>query len=136
MMRIPFARFPCVFARLKGRNGCVREYNALVSSATEYSIVPKVDAYRLGYPEAAKGDLVTEPANLFRGITYDGYWEGLLISMKEVALGGLSRPNVDFIAYDLPQHAGFDVVLGISFLASSGLVIDYKSRALRVEREK
>jgi hypothetical protein len=131
-MRIPFQRFPTVFARLRGRNGSVREYKSLVSPATEYSILPKVDAYRLGYPEAARDDPVTEPPNLFRGVTYDGYWEGMLISLKEVAIGGMSKSDVDFIAFDLPQIAGFDVILGKSFLAASGLTIDYATSEVKI----
>ena len=132
MMRIPFGRVPAVFARLRGRNDCVREYQALVSPAAEYSIVPKVDAFKLGYPEAARGNLVTQPANLFRGVTYGGYWEGSLVSMKEVAVGRMSASNVDFIAYDIPQIAGFDVILGRSFLAPAKAVIDYEVRAVRI----
>lgn len=134
-MSIQFQRFPVVFARLKGRNGCVREYNALMSPATEYSILPKVDAYRLGYPEAARDDPVTEPPNLFRGVTYDGFWEGMLISMREVAVGAVSRSNVDFIAYDIPQISRFDVILGKSFLSSSKVVIDYANNTVRIGSE-
>ena len=132
MMRIPFQRFPTVFARLRGRNGVVREFNSLVSSGTEYSIVPKVDAYRLGYPEAARDDPVTEPPNLFRGVSHSGFWEGMLISLKEVAIGRVSRFDVDFIAFDLPQAAGFDVILGRSFLASSKVSIDYEASEVRI----
>jgi len=131
-MRIPFQRFPTVFVRLTGRNGCLREYRALVSPATEYCILPKVDAYRLGYPEAARDEPVTEPPNLFRGVTFNGYWEGMLISVKEVAIGGVSRTNVDFIAFDLPQVATFDVILGRSFLNPSRLAIDYAGNEIRI----
>ncbi|MDG6901426.1 MAG: hypothetical protein JRM80_05635 [Nitrososphaerota archaeon] len=135
-MEIPFKGFPVVFARLRGRNGCVREYSALLSPGTEYSLVPKVDAYRLGYPEAARDDPVTEPPNLFRGVTFDGYWEGMLISLKEVTIGGASQSDVDFIAYDVPQMAGFDVVLGKSFLARSGVVIDFAASAVRINAKE
>jgi hypothetical protein len=134
-MRIGFDRVPALFVRLRGRNDCVREYKALVSPATEYCIVPKVDAYRLGYPEAARGNPITQPTNLFRGVTFDGFWEGSLISMKEIAVGSVSTPNVDFIAYDIPQIAGFDVILGRSFLAPSRVVIDYEVKAVRIGHE-
>ena len=125
-------RLPTVFARLRGRNGAVREYRALLSPASDYSLVPKVDAYRLGYPEAARGDPVTEPANLFRGVTYNGFWEGMMISMKAVTIGSVSVADVDFIAYDLPLVSGFDVVLGRSFLGSSGIQVDYSLGALKI----
>lgn len=125
MISMPFRRFPTLFARLKGRNGAVREFSALLSPASDYSLVPLVDAFRLGYPEAARGGPVTEPQNLFRGVTFTGFWEGTLITMREVSAGGVTLPNVDFIAYDVPQVSGFDVVLGRSFLAPSGFRIDY-----------
>lgn len=125
MIAMTFRRFPTLFARLMGRNGAVREYNALLSPASDYSIIPMVDAFRLGYSEAARSEPVTEPQNLFRGVTFPGFWEGTLITVKEVSAGGASLPNVDFIAYDIPQVSGFDVVLGRSFLAPSRLRIDY-----------
>lgn len=124
---------PTIFARLRGRNGTVREYRALLSPASDYSLVPKVDAYRMGYPEAARDDPITQPMNLFRGVTYTGFWEGMLITMKEVAIGTLSVADVDFIAYDLPQASGFDVVLGRSFLALSGIQVDYSSGTVKVQ---
>lgn len=114
----------------------MRESKALISPATEYSVIPKVGAYRLGYPEAARDDPVTEPPNLFRGVGCGGYWEGRLISMKEVTIGRMSRVNVDFIAYDVPQVAGFDVILGMSFRASSGIAIDYSTNTVRTEIER
>ena len=136
MTDVPFQRLPAVFARLRGRNDCVREFNALVSPASDFSIVPKVDAYRLGYPEAARDDPVTDQPNLFRGVTYSGYWEGMLISMKEVAIGRRSVYNVDFIAYDLPQTVGFDVVLGRSFLAATGISINYEENVVRIRKRE
>lgn len=132
MIGMSIQRLPTLFARLQGRNDAVREYMALISPAADYSIIPKVDAYRLGYPEAARDEMVTEPPNLFRGVTYDGFWEGTLISMKEVAIGKLTVANVDFIAYDLPQVSGFDVVLGRSLLASSGIQVDYGSGTVKL----
>ena len=133
MIGMSLQRLPAAFARLRGRNGAVREYRALLSTASDYSLVPKVDAYRLGYPEAARSDRITEPANLFRGVTYDGFWEGMLITMKEVAIGSLSVADVDFIAYDLPQVSGFDVVLGRTFLSGSGIQLDYSSGVMKIQ---
>jgi hypothetical protein len=132
MTGVSLRRLPTIFARLKGRNDTVREYQALISPASEYCLIPKVDAYRLGYPEAARDDIVNEPPNLFRGVTYDGFWEGMLISMKEVSIGDFAVPNVDFIAYDLPQASAFDVILGRSLLASSRMQIDYGAGVLRI----
>jgi hypothetical protein len=65
-------------------------------------------------------------------VTYDGFWEGMLISMKEVAIGVFSKQNVDFIAYDIPQVARYDVILGKSFLTSTELSIDYAASSIRI----
>ena len=68
-------------------------------------------------------------------MTFDGFWEGMLISISEVSIGAMSRQNVDFIAYDLPQVARVDVILGKSFLDASKLVIDYEKNSLRIGGE-
>lgn len=134
VIRMLSTKLPTLFVRLRGRNGAVREYRALLSTASDYSVIPKVDAYRLGYPEAARDDPITEPMNLFRGVTYDGFWEGMLITIKEVDIGGSSVPNVDFIAMDLPQASGFDVILGRSLLAASGVLVDYSTGNVTVRK--
>ena len=132
MNGVPFGRLPQVFARLRGRNGVVREYLALVSPGSDYSILPKVDAYRLGYPEAARDDPITEPPNLFRGATFDGFWEAPVVHLEEVTVGSVTSRHVDFLAYDLPQACAYDVVLGRTLLATSGMSVDYASGTVRI----
>jgi hypothetical protein len=118
--------------RLRGRNDFVREYCALISPGSDHSILPKVDAYRLGYSEAARGEKVTQPPNLVRGMTYNGYWEGLVIKMREVTLAGVSTKEVPFVAFDLPQGCSYDVVIGWPLLKSLGIEIDFSRGLLRV----
>jgi predicted aspartyl protease len=124
---------PILFARLKGRNGKVREYEALVDSAASYCIMPKVDAYALGYGEAIQDpstDFITRPANLMTVATFAGYLDAPLIRVDEVSLGGQVFRNVEFLAYDLPQEAGFDVVLGASLLSRAKVKLDMSSLAV------
>jgi predicted aspartyl protease len=129
-----FQKFPSVFARLKGRNGCIREYRALIGPLVDYCVIPKADAYRLGYPEAARDDFVTTPPNLVTMVTTNGYVEGMMINLQEVAVGPISFSGVDFIAFDIPQVCGYDVILGQSLLQHLKVEIDYSARKIRIEK--
>ncbi len=122
-----------MFVRLTGRSGGTREFNALLDPGVEYCIVPKVDAYALGYPEAANDDPVTPANNTLTFTSYGGYGRAALIEMARVELGNLSFTKVDFLALDLPAVTGFDVVLGRSVLQFMKLEIDYSVGQLRVE---
>ncbi len=115
---------------MKGRGGVAREYLALVSPASDYSILPKVDAYRLGHPEAARDDIATQPANLVVGLTYNGYWEGMLVVIEGVEVAGREVKDVEFIAFDMPQAGAFDVVLGGALLQALKVKIDYGTRTI------
>ncbi len=119
--------------RLTGRNGLVREFNAVLDVSAEYCVMPKVDAYALGYYEAANDDPVAPGNNTLDYISYSGYGKSALINMAHVGLGGLSFRNVDFVAYDLPQSTRFDVLLGRSLLQFLKLEFDYSLGQLRIE---
>jgi len=111
----------------------VREFRALVSAGAEYCIVPKVDAYALGYQEAANDDPVTPAENTITSVTYDGYGKMALISIARVDLGSISFDRVEFVAFDLPAATGLDVVLGRSLLRFTRFQLDYASGELRIE---
>ncbi len=134
MPEFSFQKFPVVFAGLKGRNGVVRECTALVDPCSEYCIVPKVDAYALGFPEAANDDPITPADNTITYASADGYGKAALIGMTEVSIGGITFANVDFLAFDLPQVLRYDVVIGQSLLRSTRLSIDYSAKILSLER--
>lgn len=136
MQEFPFRRFPSVFAGIKGRNGAVRECNALVDPCSEYCIMPKVDAYALGYPEAANDDPITPADNTLTYTSFDGYGKAAMIIMAEVSFGGLSFRDVEFLALDLPQVTRFDVVLGRSLLKFTRFEIDYSNKLLRIEEAR
>ncbi len=124
---------PTFFVRLKGRNGKAREYLALVDSAASYCVMPKVDAYALGYGEAIQDsstDFITRPSNLMTVATFAGYVDAPLVRVDEVSLGGQTFRNVEFLAFDLPQEAGFDVVIGASLLSKAKAKLDMSSFAV------
>jgi predicted aspartyl protease len=123
--------------RLKGRNGSVREYCALVDQTSDYCVIPRVDAYRLGYPEASHDDLVTTPANLVMVSTATGYAQGMMIVMQLVEIGGIKVESLPFLGVDLPQVMGYDVVVGRNFFekTESRLEIDFLARKIKITKE-
>ena len=131
------SRYPTIYARLHGKNGTVREYRALIDTTTDYCVLPRVDAYRLGYPEAAHDDPVTRPSNLVMLASSIGYPEGMMIMMQQVEIGDLKIDGVQFISFDLPQVIGFDVVLGRNLFLRGSLSIefDYQLAKLRISQK-
>jgi hypothetical protein len=128
--------YPSLFATLRGRNGAVREYRCLISDVSEYSVVPRVDAYWLGYPEASHGDPVTTPSNLVLVATSTGYAQGMMIIMQEVKIGSIEVKDVPFLALDISQVVSFDVVLGRNFFQKGLLRIehDFVARSLTLSQ--
>ena len=134
----PFSRFPVLFARLKGRNGSTRELKALVDPATDYCVMPKPDAFRLGYTEAAQDDPITTPPNLVTLASSGGYSQGMLIKMCQVSVNTFTLNDVDFLAYDLQQSTCYDMILGRSFFLPAKLrvEIDYASRQMNLRAQQ
>ena len=128
--------YPSIYVRLRGRNGAVREYKALVDITAEYCVIPRVDAYRLGYPEAAHDDPITTPANLVRLATINGYTEGMMIVIQQVSIGKIMVENVPFLGLDLPQVMGFDVILGRTFFLKGFLDVelDFSRAKLKISQ--
>jgi hypothetical protein len=129
-----FSRLPTVFTRLRGRTNAVREYRALVAPTAEYCVLPVVDAYHLGYPEAAGGGSRLPSLSGLTFASYTGYERGIAIKMANVEIGSISFRDVEFLAFDMLQATGFDVVLGQSLLRETRLDLDYGSHTLKLEK--
>jgi hypothetical protein len=131
-----FGLFPSVFVILRGRNQFEREFLALLSSSSDYCVIPRVDAYMLGYGEAVGDtitDMITRPPYITTLIGHSSFVDAPLITINEVSVGSLTVKNVDFIAYDIPQEARVDVILGKSFLERAKARIDYINRVVELE---
>jgi predicted aspartyl protease len=119
----PF-KYPRVFARVTGRNGRVYEYLALLSTASEYSVLPRVDAYRLGYTHVLEDPITAEitfSPHVVTFVSATGFEKGSLVVVDRVSVGESSVEGLECIAYDLPQESGVDLILGLNFLSRSGL---------------
>jgi hypothetical protein len=54
--------------------------------------------------------------------------------MTQVSLGPLTFDEVEFLAFDLPQACGFDVVFGRSLLRRLRYQVDFSRGLLKLER--
>lgn len=135
-MKHHFESFPTIFTKLKGQNGRMREYRAFVNPSTEYCVIPQVDAYYLNYtasPPNITTKEIANPDSVKMLVTYSGYINAALTTIKEVVIGSASFKDVEFLAYDLPQETQFDVVLGRSLFEHARIEIDYKLKILTIE---
>ena len=104
----------------------------MLDISAEYCVLPKVDAYALGYYEAANDNPVAPANNTLDFISYEGVGKAALITMAGVELGGMRFPQVEFVAHDLPQATRFDVLLGRSLLQFLKLDLDYSNGQLAI----
>jgi predicted aspartyl protease len=110
------------------------EYKALIDPGSDYCVLPRVDAFRLGYAEAAEDLRTVRPDIVTTFAAHDGYGQAISLSMTRVDVGRYSFEGIEFLAFDLPQVTGFDVVLGNSLLKFLKLRIDYPAKLIEVER--
>ncbi|MEM1947046.1 MAG: hypothetical protein QXF95_08570, partial [Candidatus Caldarchaeum sp.] len=71
-----------MFVTLKGRADATREYLALLSTTAEFCVIPRVDAYMLGYVEAISDtltEMITRPDYLTTFVTLNTFVDAPLI---------------------------------------------------------
>jgi len=132
----PELYFPSIFVTLKGRNDVSIEFLALISTASDFCVIPRMDAYLLGYAEVVSdpsSEMITRPPYLLTLVSPTGYADAPHITIKEVSVGSLVYKDIDFIAYDIPRETRFDVILGKSFLEKAKVKIDYQTRTIEFE---
>lgn len=133
---IPFKDIPTLFVKVVGKNGKQREVRAVIDPASQYVVIPKVDALQLGYEPAYREMLVglSEEVGYILAYTIAGPIEVLDITIDEIRVGDLVVKNVLAIPYDLPMETGVDIILGHSFLSKLKAVnIDYEKKQLVLE---
>jgi predicted aspartyl protease len=124
-MKYFFSGLPTVYVKVTGLNGKKVELKAVVSTAATECIVPTKEAMMLGY--RFNYDLQDRSSEGTRRVVTAGYLVDMApIVLKEVTLGDLSATDVEAFAYDVPDNAGVDFVLGASFLKHFNLAFNYK----------
>jgi predicted aspartyl protease len=65
-------------------------------------------------------------------ITANGVIETPLLKIKEIIAGEIKVKNVEVVCLDLPELAGIEGLLGLTFLDKMETNIDYKNRTLEI----
>jgi predicted aspartyl protease len=127
-LEIPLDRVAVVFATVKGAKGETVELKGAISPASERTIIGWKDALRLGYmPKfGTRGGGV-------QAITPAGIIEARPVKLDEIVIGDLRAREVESLAYELPDQAGVDLILGYTFLRNFRVTFDYPRRVLRLE---
>ncbi|XP_074574654.1 uncharacterized protein LOC141831126 [Curcuma longa] len=90
------------------------------------SIIPYTTSVKCGYP-----DLILTPMTLQLADQTCRYPKGLVEDVP-VEVGGFTIPT-DFVVLDMEEDPNIPIILGRSFLATSGANIDVKNRKLSLE---
>ncbi len=118
------------FVRVKGPKG-VREFRAVLDTGSTDSLIPLQDARDLGYE--AYFDPFTRTGEGTLGITKTDIFETDEIVLEEVAVADLVARDVKALAFNMPKSAGFEAVLGISFLRNFNTHINFEQGYLTIQ---
>jgi clan AA aspartic protease (TIGR02281 family) len=124
-MRVPL-EIPIVLRRMKvsGPAG-IREIDVILDTGAVYTVIAWDVAKDIGYdPAISRRRAPIVPAN--------GIIEAPLITVANIQLADLCAENVDVICHDIPEIAGIEGLLGISFLQRFRTVIDYTTGFLEI----
>ena len=108
------------------------EFLGLVAPASTFSVITKPDAFKLGFHEVAYANPITPSSDLLTVVGSSSMLQGAKIALH-VLIGSFAIDGVEFIAYDLPQGACYDVVLGASLLKHFKTSVDYTAHTLTME---
>jgi len=127
-----------LFARVKGKNGKVRELSTLLDFNSHYSWMLRKDGVDLGYPEVINRPEDYESVAMRRTphvLSGRGLEQGILAQLNEVSIGMLTVKNVEAIALklDIPLMLPIDLILGRNFLNNFKLVVDPIAGSLTLE---
>lgn len=98
---------------------------ALDTGAT-YTMIPWEVAEVLGYEPAVSKDRVSM-------VTASGVERAPLITLKSISVLGKDADNVQTVVHNLPEKSYVDGLLGLSFLKSFKLSLDFRNGILELE---
>jgi len=127
-----------LFARVKGKNGKIRELSTLLDFNSHYSWMLRKDGVDLGYPEVINRPEDYESVAMRKTphvLSGRGLEQGILAQLNEVTIGSLTARNVEAIALklDIPLMLPIDLILGRNFLNNFRLVVDPIAGSLTLE---
>jgi len=102
-----------------------RRIDMILDTGATYTSISWSVALDIGYDPAVSPRRVST-------ITANGIIELPLITVDRMEVEGLGAKNIDITCQDIPELAGVEGLLGLSFLRNFRTVIDYKSGFLEI----
>jgi len=124
-MQMPLG-IPIVARRVEfhGPTG-VREIDMILDTGAVYTVIAWDVAKDIGYDPAVS--LLRMPI-----VTANGVIEAPMITIDAIQVAELRVQNVEVICHDIPEIAGIEGLLGLSFLRHFRTVVDYTTGNLEI----
>lgn len=118
---------PIVIERVKVEGPIAsREVDLILDSGARFVSLSWEVLEDVGYDPA----IVTERVKI---ITANGVIEAPLLKIKRLSIGELSCKEVEVICHTIPELAEVDGLLGLSFLKSFKVIMDFRESILEIE---
>jgi clan AA aspartic protease (TIGR02281 family) len=103
----------------------VREIDVILDTGAVYTVIAWDVATDIGYDPAISRRRTPI-------VTANGVIEAPLITVERIRWGELEAEAVDVVCHDIPELAGIEGLLGISFLRHFRTLIDYTTGVLEI----
>jgi clan AA aspartic protease (TIGR02281 family) len=103
----------------------VREIDVILDTGAVYTVIAWDVAMDIGYDPAISRRRTPI-------VTANGVIEAPLITVERIRWGELEVEAVDVVCHDIPELAGIEGLLGISFLRHFRTLIDYTTGVLEI----
>jgi clan AA aspartic protease (TIGR02281 family) len=103
----------------------VREIDVILDTGAVYTVIAWDVARDIGYDPAISRRRTPI-------VTANGVIEAPLITVERIRWGELKAEAVDVVCHDIPELAGIEGLLGISFLRHFRTLIDYTTGVLEI----
>jgi clan AA aspartic protease (TIGR02281 family) len=117
---------PIILRRVKIRGPAgVREIDVILDTGAVYTVIAWDVAKDIGYDPA-----ISERRMPI--VTANGVIEAPLITVERIQVAELQAEAVDVVCHDIPEMAGIEGLLGLSFLRHFRTLIDYTTGVLEI----
>ena len=103
----------------------IREIDVILDTGAAYTVVAWDVAKDIGYDPAVSKQRMSI-------VTANGVIEAPLVTVEGIELADLCAKAIDIICHDIPEIAGIEGLLGLSFLRYFRTLIDYPTGILEI----
>lgn len=104
-----------------------REIDMILDTGAIYTVIAWDVAKDIGYDPAISERRMSI-------VTANGVIEAPVITVEAIQLADLRATAVDVICHDIPEIAGIEGLLGLSFLQHFWTLVDYTTRVLEITK--